>query len=264
MGDENVMNIWKNCRYRNIINQILPYKFKNIIIEHYDSFNKNEKEIKQILVEQDNNSLTIFGEFGSEIKTKQTFISRNFVFSTLENNDKHYILLDFAHVMYYYYYKSVPEYYMCDSIKKERIKYKLNCIYINYPNDPDMTNIYWENIKYFEYDRDSKKITSYIELFLKALSDNEIYLTQTLNIPSANLYNSNLIRFEQIYYNILDKIFIEKQIIPNIKKINNGKLPLNFDDKININKNKLYKDFFNNLFLSITHKFNITIYNKYL
>jgi hypothetical protein len=253
MGDNNVMNIWKNCRYLNIINQIHPYNFKNIIIEHYDPEDKNKIEIEKILKEQDTNYF--------KIKTEQTFISRKFDYTSLENTTKHYIVLDFAHVIYYYYNFHNLEYYMCDSIQKEKIKYNLNCIYINYPTNLDAINNYWENITYFKYDKDSRKITSYIELFLVGLSYNLKYFTNTLNIKSENLYHSNIIRFELVKDSILNEIFINKQLIPNIRLKNNNLLPSDFDKKIN--NNKLYKDFFNNLLLKKTNIFNIDQYNGY-
>ena len=251
------MNIWKNCRYLNIMNQLGAYNFKNIIIEHYDPEDKNKIEIEQILKKQDKNYKEMFG-----IKTEQTFISREFDYTSLENTNKHYIVLDFAHVIYYYYNFHKLGYYMCDSIKKERIKYNLNCIYINYPTNPDATDIYWENITYFNYDKDSRKITSYIELFLAELSYNLNYFTKTLNIKSENLYNNHIIRFELVKDSILNEIFIIKQLIPQIKSKNEDKkLPIDFDDRIN--KNKLYKDFFNNLFLNKINIFNINQYNEY-
>ena len=98
---------------------------------------------------------------------------------------------------------------------------------------------------------------------MEALSKNEEYLTKTLKIGLENLYHSHIIRFNNVKDVILDKIFIEKQIIPNIKLKNNGKLPPNFDDKINKNKNKLYKDFFNNLFLNSDNIFKIEKYHGY-
>ena len=257
MGDDNVMNIWKNCRYLRIMNQIRPYNFKNIIIEHYDPEDKNKIEIEKILKEQDENHFKMFG-----IKTEQTFISREFDYTSLENTTKHYIVLDFAHVIYYYYYFNYLEYYMCDSTTKKKIKYNLNCIYINYPTNPDAIDNYWENITYFKYYKDIRKITSYIELFLTELSYNLNYFTNTLNIKSENLSHNHIIRFEQVKDSILDEIFISKQLIPQIKSKNkDNKLPIDFDDRIN--QNKLYKDFFNNLFLNKTNIFNIDQYNGY-
>jgi hypothetical protein len=98
---------------------------------------------------------------------------------------------------------------------------------------------------------------------LKALSNNIDFLINTLKIRSENLSNNKIIRFEQIYYNILDEIFINKQIVKKIKSINNDKLPSDFDYKINKNKNKLYIDFFNKLLLSSKNIFNIEEYDGY-
>lgn len=224
-GANDVIDFWEQCRYTNIIKQIPDY-FNLIIIEHYDSI--SNKKIVTVIDEQDKNSLPTK-------RTKQTFINKNFNFSDFKTTNKHYIILDFAHILHYCYNKISKEYYMVDDNNN---KFKLNCIYIDFPNHTCLNN-YKENIPYFHYDTSTEIFTSYIELFFTKCN---------------HLYNEFIVEV----YGIID---IEKKLIDKILKPPIFNLLKNatdadkrkqlFDIIDNLNKlNDLYKEFFNKLFAS--------------
>jgi hypothetical protein len=259
-----IIDIWKECRYKNIINQIKGYNFNHIIIEHYDPIldddgNKydfeKEKEITEyiqnIIKTQDDTSQEIVG-----IKTKQTFKQEYLDYNSfLNSNKQHYIILDFAHVIYYYYNDTNSKYFMNNHITKQNLVNNLNCIHINFPSQNKCDN-YWEKIKYFKYDKDSKKITSYIELFLEALSKNKDYLINTLDINSYII--NNIINFYSVKNDLLKTIFYTKQIEIEIR----NRLRIVEDKEVNkINQDNLYIEFFNKLFENNNNIFDI---NKYL
>ena len=282
-----VINIWKDCRYVNIIKQICFYGFKHIIIKHYDPLLDINDQIKTDFINL--NELKELKEL--KVQTEQIFKKEYFDFSSLKETKKHYIIFDFAHVFDYFYNKDDKNYYMRkhkeiplgkedpepnpdenDAYSKTHYKeiYNLNCIYINYPTTQFKCDIYWEeNIKYFLYDIKNKKITSYIELLFKALSDetNYNYLFKDLKIDINNSFKGNIIN----YYNLrnlndfLHKIFYEKQIYIYMRKKKNI-LP---DDEIDnmktkIDPNKLYINFFNKLLNNDnTNIFNIESYSEY-
>lgn len=288
-AENDVIDIWKDCRYKNIIKQI-PKQFKNIVIEHYDPimFNNNiekEKNIKEyiqkVIEKQDNDSLTNLG-----IKTTQSFKKEYFDFLSFKETKKHYIIFDFAHLNNYFYNKDDNNYYMRKHKEIQEIqeiplgeedpekdpekdldkddifskshykeKYNFNCIYINFPSKKFTCDIYWEeNIKYFSYDKKNKKIISYIELFLKALSNktNYDYLNDILKIDINNI-NGQIINYYDLgnLNDFLHKIFYEKQIhiYMRNKNINNTLSDAEIDEmKKEIVPNKLYIEFFNKLF----------------
>jgi hypothetical protein len=195
-----------------------------------------------------------------EIKTKQTFKQEYLDYNSFLNSNKHYIILDFAHVIYYYYNDTDSKYFMYNYVTKINLVNNLNCIYINFPNQNSQCNNYWEKIKYFEYNKDSKKITSYIELFLKALSNNKNYLIGTLKITSSNIINNNIIDFNLVKNNLLKNIFYTKQIEKDIRK----RLRIVKDEElIKINKYNLYIEFFNKLFKNDSTIFDIYGYREY-
>ena len=281
-GSDIVINIWKDCRYVNIIKQICSYDFKHIIIEHYDPLLDINEYIQKVIEKQDNDSLTNLG-----IKTTQSLKKEYFDFSSFKETKKHYIILDFAHVNNYLYNKDDKDdnkYYMRmhkviplgekdpeKDLDKDDIfskshykeKYNLNCIYINYPSTQFKCDYWEENIKYFSYDKKNKKITSYIELFLKALSDETNY-NYLKEIGINNYFEGNIIS----YYNLgnlddfLHQIFYDKQIYIHMRKKNI--LP-NYDNmEKEIDPNKLYINFFNKLLNNDnTNIFNIESYSEY-
>jgi len=271
-GYNEVIDIWEQCRYKNIINQIKSYNFNHIIIEHcdplIDAYGKNlstdevyniKTKIKTIINKQDNTSQQIF-----KIKTEQTFKQEYLDFDSFQNIEKHYIILDFAHVIYYYYNDTNSKYFMNNHITKQNLVNNLNCIYINFPSQNKCDN-YWEKINYFTYNKDSKKITSYIELFLKALSKNKNYLINTLKINSYII--NNIINFYNVKNDLLKTIFYTKQIVIEIRR----KLNIVQDEEVNkINQDNLYIEFFNklfennsNIFENNSNIFNINEYREY-
>jgi len=289
-AENNLINIWKDCRYKNIINQI-PKQFNNIFIEHYDPIifipqeyddsitneqnvenQKNKLEehenntisiiskIKQILLEQDKESLI------TDKKTKQIFIKEYFDFSSLKKTKKHYIIFDFAHLFYFYLsdekyiitfknsYKNIESQNFYNNNKNDEIL-DLNCIYIPYSsNCVDFQN----KIKYFNYDHTTRKITSYIELFLKLMSSELL----KYNIIKKQFKLDKILDYDHIdqFINILDKIlyidgfdqYIQQQSQQDKKNIYKY-IDIN---KNNIN-NKLFEEFFEKLF----NKENSEIFN---
>jgi hypothetical protein len=228
-GSDQVIDIWEQCRYTNIIKQIPDY-FNLIIIEHYDSI--SNKKINTVINKQDTESLN------RTKKTQQTFINKNFNFSDFETTNKHYIILDFAHILHYCYDKTKPynNYYMVDDKNKE-FNTVFNCIYIDFPDHN--CDSYKENIQYFQYDYNNKKFTSYIELFLKKCNQ---------------LYSEKIVQVDGIY-NIEQKlidVLLKPPINILLKTITDSKERQKlFNISDNLNKlNDLYKEFFNKLFNS--------------
>lgn len=265
----NVINIWKKCRFRHIMS-LIPYKFKMIIIEHYDPFidPDNEKysndktkaileKIDEVLKEQD------LETSNKEIKTEQSFI-RNFF--NYENIDKSrpYIILDFANIFNYNYNYITKEYYIRFLENPEKIE-NLNCVYIPYPDldldsDSNNCNNIKENIKYFEYNSKNNTIKTYIELFLKNLTF-DIYKNNDLN-------SNNKVQFTQYGFieDILDK-YLYKQVDDYIKKkhieVSQNRLKL-MDTIQEDYKDKIFKEFYEKLFeedINSEQLFNLSNYN---
>jgi hypothetical protein len=261
-GSKEVINAWRDCRYKNIIQQIIkqiPKKFTKIIIEHYDPILfTNTYTIKDYINEifkvQDNSSM-----YNYKIQTTQTFIQEGFDHTKI-NTTQYYIILDFAHLFYYCYNKSNNEYYMITLEDFQDRKYleenfknkiKKNCIYIDFPNKEGCDRL-CENIKYFKYDT-NQKITSYIELYFKACEE-------------SDLEEINVIRdVEDIKKQINKKIFVN-QIYPYIRlkvKDNNIKSTLDYVDTL---QDVLYIEFFNKLFeseLNNSKLFNLKEYKTF-
>jgi hypothetical protein len=258
---KNLINIWEECRYNNIIRQI-PDKFKNIVIKHYDPIIEvdNKENIKNIIIyikevlnKQDTDSKT-------DKKTSQIFIKEFFDYTKI-NTTQHYIILDFA-LLFNYCYDNTGYYIM--SSDKTIIK-NLNCINIPYPTD---CNSFWEKMKYFNYD--NNKFTSYIELFFKVLFNNTKY-TNIMNTTQLYKINKDIIIYshpEDINI-ILNKILYEGELYNYVKtdiKIKTGSITIPLDIYVYLDnniKNKLFVDFFDKLLGSISDNdllFNIQNY----
>lgn len=293
-AENDLINIWKNCRYDNIIKQI-PDQFKNIVIKHYDPIifmdtpqNSDDpltqeqklelekqqtntisiiQKINQILLEQDTKSLN------NNKKTKQTFIKDFFDFSSLKETKKHYIIFDFAHLFYYYYNLSDNKYFITfknsyDNIKSkefynnEILNLDLNCIYIPYPTN---CTSFWEIIKYFNYDHTTQKITSYIEFFFRQMST--ILSKKSLDDAFINkeLKSNNILEYnhKDQFENILENILYKNRLIKYVGQHKNDiKTKMYYYIDNNNIKNELFIEFFNKLFLNTneTELFNIDNY----
>jgi ABC-type Fe3+-hydroxamate transport system substrate-binding protein len=129
----------------------------------------------------------------------------------------------------------------------------INCIYIPFPADTVCNyNNYYENIKYFTYDPVTKKIITFIELFLKIMNENkELIFVETISDTILkNLYQKNIYDYVRGTKN--DRVISTEEYD---WLDNNIRTPLLMDyfNKLfepNMNKNKL---------LSID---NYEIYNK--
>lgn len=255
----NVINIWKKCRFRHIMS-LIPYKFKMIIIEHYDPFINpdNEKysndktktileKIDEVLKKQD------LETSNKETKTEQSFIHNFFNYENIDKS-RPYIILDFANIFNYNYNYITKEYYI-NTEKNEN----LNCVYIPYPEQNNCNNIK-ENIKYFEYNSKNNTIKTYIELFLKNLTF-DIYKNNDLN-------SNNKVQFTQYGFieDILDK-YLYKQVDDYIKKkhIEGSQNRLKLMDTIQEDyKDKIFKEFYEKLFeedINSEQLFNLSNYN---
>jgi len=293
-----ILEIWKNCRYKNIINQI-PEQFNNIIIEHYDPLidpttkkkytdtQQIEEQINEVINKQDSEAQKILNK-----QTKQTFIKNFLNFANIEKitKNKHYIILDFAHILNYFYNddniyyireekESLKEKKEVEEEKKDdkysnkyyNKRYYFNCIHIQYPSIAN----YYEDIKYFNYDIKSKKITSYIELFLRTLLDinnvkvleqlfifdkydekNEIIDFNTIKIIDFNTILDNELLIKILYMNGFNQ-YIQKQTQENKTKM------YKYIDTNNI-KNKLFIEFFEKLFNKETNIFDIKKYKIFI
>jgi hypothetical protein len=264
--DDTLINIWRDCRYKNIINQI-PGNFTNIVIHHYDPIIKDYNtstlytdvetnsiidKIKNILNKQDSESNS------NSIKTKQTFTKKYFDYSKI-NRSQPYIILDFAHLFVYCYEKSINDYYIVtqedygNNIYNNKI-HNLNCIYIPFTYTCDS---FWESIKYFEYYTQTNRITSYMELFLKIFDDsfntqyktiiNRTYLykkyddTKHENIIIYHHVDDindilNKILYYQVYKFIDSNIVVTSTVKTNLKNVLEQeiktKIFINFFDKL--------------------------------
>lgn len=201
-----IIDIWKDCRYNNIIKQI-PNYFNNIIIDHYDpieAIDESKRDIEEqidsinkILIEQDRQSET-------NKKTTQTFYKQYFDHKNIDTS-KPYIVLDFASIYYYNYNKSTNDFYL--TVKDNQgEKIYINCIHIPLPTEfediefpkNNWCDNYYENIKYFTYDFVNNKITTFIQLFFKILDNDyqrmyqNIYITDFIN---RELYNTQVIEY---------------------------------------------------------------------
>jgi len=225
--NDDIINIWKECRYNNIIKQI-PNYFNNIIIHHYDPIqtikenNRNIKEnnrniteqinsINKILIEQDSKSDT-------NKKTKQTFYKQEFNHTKIDKT-KPYIVLDFASIYYYNYNTQTKNFYI--TLKNDqKNKIDINCIYIPYPSES--SNIwcknYYENIKYFTYNPVNNKITTFIELFFRIVDENYIEMYQNIYITHfiEKLYNINVINYVRSKNGIIDDEWLQDNIKKNL------------------------------------------------
>jgi hypothetical protein len=189
LAHNDIINIWKQRRYNNIINQIPDY-FNNIIIYHYDPFefypSDKKKEINDKKKEINDNINTIIKTQDNESnktnkKTTQNFIQDYFDVTKIDKSVP-YLVLDFAHIYYYNYDNSTKEFFLTTETDRQKIDY-INCIYIPFPS----SNIsLFEDIKYFEYDHTNKKITSYIELYLTIMEET-IELIHVENIKDRAL-----------------------------------------------------------------------------
>ena len=236
-SDDDIIDIWKKCRYNNIIKQIPDY-FNNIIIDHYDPIEsisgykidttKQIDNINTILTGQDIQSET-------NKKTKQTFYKQKFEHKKIDKT-KPYIVLDFASIYYYNYNTQTKNFYI--TLQTDRtVRININCIHIPYPSKIEEENFpqnnwcnnYYENIQYFTYDSVNKKITTFIELFFRILGENYISMYQNIYITE-----------------FIDKILYNTYVINYVQKYNSGKI----DDEWlqnNIKKN-LFIEFFEKLF----------------
>ena len=203
--NDDIINIWKQCRYDNIIKQI-PNNFNNIKIDHYDPIEvideskRNIEEqidsINQILIEQDRQSET-------NKKTKQTFYKQEFDHTKIDKT-KPYIVLDFASI-YCYNYNNITKKMYITLENDQQNEFDINCIHIPYPTtDEDIEfpknnwcDNYYENIKYFTYDPINNKITTFIELFFKILDENYIRMYQNIYITDFinKLYNQQVLQY---------------------------------------------------------------------
>jgi hypothetical protein len=244
LAHNDIINIWKKCRYTNIIKQI-PENFNNIIIYHYDpvefypsdkkkDINDKKKEINDnintIIKTQDNESNK------TNKKTTQNFIQDYFDVTKIDKSVP-YLVLDFAHIYHYNYDNSTKEFFLTTETDKQKIDY-INCIYIPFPSSN--TSLF-DDIKYFEYDHTNKKITSYIELYLTIMEETKelIFVETIIDKALQTLYQGKI-------YEYVRSTKSNKVIPPDEYDWldNNIKTPLLMDyfNKLfepNMNKNKL-------------------------
>ena len=257
LADSNIIKIWKECRYKNIIDQI-PKNFNNIIIYHYDPIqvihqNITKQNIDTILKTQDDESKK------TNKKTTQIFYKDYFDVKKIDTS-KPYIVLDFASIYYYNYDKGTKDFYL--TVKNNTEKININCIYIPYPaevEDPlfpknNGCNNYYENIKYFTYDLVNNKITTFIQLFFRILDNDyprmyqNIYITDFIN---RELYHTQVINYVKRYTNNNEDIWLQN----NIKK----DLFIEFFQKLfepGMNKNKIQEIQNYGIYKLLEQKFN--------
>lgn len=198
-----IIDIWKDCRYDNIIKQIPDY-FNNIIIDHYDPIEVIGESKREIKEQIDSINTILKKQDDDTKKTKQTFYKQYFDHKNIDTS-KPYIVLDFASIYYYNYNKSNNDFYLTVKYNQEE-KIYINCIHIPLPTEfediefpkNNWCDNYYENIKYFIYDPINNKITTFIQLFFEILDNNyqemyqNIYITNFIN---RELYNTQVIGY---------------------------------------------------------------------
>lgn len=255
-----VINIWEKCRFKHIMD-LIPKKFKNIVIKHYDPIlnaDTNEKyelnetkttvdKINTVLTRQD------LETSNKEIKTEQTFTQDYFDYKIIDTK-KPYIILDFANIFKYNYNYTTKEYYISFLENQDKIK-NLNCVYIPFPDSNDCNNIK-QSLKYFEYNSEDNTIKTYIELFFKILTPENYDYNKNNEVKFTHYAFIGDILNNHLYKKINDHITTKY----NTGSSNRGKLMDYIEENY---KDQIFREFYEKLFeenISSEQLFNINNY----